>query len=295
MTNIQIESFLMLCKYMNISAASEALFITQPALSRTIRSLEKELGYQLFVRKQGTRHMSLSPEGEEFYTIASGMKRLYTQAKEIHSKSLHRSFHIAASPSLFRMFLPEACIRFRKEHPDVELAVDMLHSNASFQQVRTGRIDMALVCENYIDPAVRSVPLFREDIVLICSRGMFPDGPVHPSCLDRSKAVIIKWNPEYRYWFEHWFGKDFEVPQLHLMSANSEFFRYLSDFWAILPSFFASQVVDDADVEFHQLTGTVPSRFCYCIYPPDSKQDLQQEIVRILRSSIPDTPTIHPM
>ena len=280
---------------MNISAASEALFITQPALSRTISALEKELGYPLFVRKQGTRHMSLSPEGEEFYTIASKMKRLYTQAKEIHSKSLHQSLHIAAPLSLFRMFLPEACLSFRMLHPEVELTIDTLHSNASFQQVRTGQIDMALVCENYIDPGVRSTPLFHEDIVLVCSTGMFPDGPVHPSSLDRSKAVIIKWNSEYRYWFEHWFGKDFEAPQLHIMSGNSEFFRYLTDFWIILPSIFASQITADSDTELHQLIGVNPHRYCYCIYSPDNKTELKRDMLDILRSSIPSDPTIHPM
>ncbi len=296
MTNNQIEAFLVLCKYLNISAASEALFITQPALSRTIRALETELGYPLFLRRQGSRRIALSAEGEAFYTIASEMKQLYQQAKTIHEEMNHRSFSLTAPPSLFRTFLPQACIRFKEAYPEVRFSVDMLHSSTSFQQVRKNIVDMAVVNENYIDPSVRSIPLFREDIALICSRGMFPEGAVNPADLNREKAVIVKWNPEYRYWFEHWFGKDFEVPQMHLLSGNTELFRYFTDFWAILPASLVKQIAEDVGLDMHPLTGSCPSRFCYCVHRMDEeKQDLHQAMLQILRDCIPHSSTIHPL
>lgn len=56
MTNTQLEAFLTLCRYGNITQAAEHLFITQPALSRLIKSLESELGYTLF-RCSATRFL----------------------------------------------------------------------------------------------------------------------------------------------------------------------------------------------------------------------------------------------
>jgi len=48
MTLSEIEAFLAVIKYGTISAASEKLFISQPALSRRIHAIEEELGYGLF-------------------------------------------------------------------------------------------------------------------------------------------------------------------------------------------------------------------------------------------------------
>lgn len=81
MTNTQLEAFLTLCRYGNITQAAEHLFITQPALSRLIKSLESELGYTLFNRGKGQRQAVLTEEGQRFRAIAVDMDRLYRQAK----------------------------------------------------------------------------------------------------------------------------------------------------------------------------------------------------------------------
>ena len=59
MTEREIEAFLTIVRNGSISAAVEVLYVTQPALSRRIRALEQELGYQLFIRKKGLRNVCL--------------------------------------------------------------------------------------------------------------------------------------------------------------------------------------------------------------------------------------------
>ena len=53
MTHPEIEAFLLAAKTGTITAAAEQLYVTQPALSRRIRSLEAELGYSLLKRGRG--------------------------------------------------------------------------------------------------------------------------------------------------------------------------------------------------------------------------------------------------
>ena len=48
MTNLEIEAFLAVVRLGSITAAAQAIFITQPALSRRLQTLEEELGYPLF-------------------------------------------------------------------------------------------------------------------------------------------------------------------------------------------------------------------------------------------------------
>lgn len=52
MTELEIDAFLNIVKYGSITKAAEILYISQPALSRRIKSLESELQYKLFIRQK---------------------------------------------------------------------------------------------------------------------------------------------------------------------------------------------------------------------------------------------------
>ena len=66
MTVQQLECFAETARTLSFARAAEILNVTQPSVSRQIGSLEKELGVRLFART--TRHVSLTPEGELFFT-----------------------------------------------------------------------------------------------------------------------------------------------------------------------------------------------------------------------------------
>ena len=63
-----LDGFLAVARTGNFSRAAETLFITQPALSRTIAELEQTVGCKLFLRSQ--RPVALTPQGEVFYRWA---------------------------------------------------------------------------------------------------------------------------------------------------------------------------------------------------------------------------------
>ena len=62
MTLLEIEAFLAVVKYSNLSTAAQNLFITQPALTRRIQIMEQELGYPLFIRRKGQREAQLTDQ-----------------------------------------------------------------------------------------------------------------------------------------------------------------------------------------------------------------------------------------
>ena len=79
----QIESFLVLAQRLNFTQAANDLFMAQPALSRLIAALEKELEVQLFHRN--SRGVSLTPAGEAFLrecpAILDGYRRSASAAQ----------------------------------------------------------------------------------------------------------------------------------------------------------------------------------------------------------------------
>lgn len=71
MTNLDIETFWAVVQHGTMTAAAEALYITQPTLSMRIRALEERVGTPLFVRSKGQRHITLTAAGQKFLTLAA--------------------------------------------------------------------------------------------------------------------------------------------------------------------------------------------------------------------------------
>lgn len=71
MTQSEIEAFFEIIKSGSISAAAQNLFVSQPALTRRIQTLENELGYSLFERKKGQKKIALTDKGTAFISVAN--------------------------------------------------------------------------------------------------------------------------------------------------------------------------------------------------------------------------------
>lgn len=67
----QIEAFLAIARYLNLSKAGAALFTSQPSLSRTLKRFEEGVGMQLFMRSN--QGMALTGEGESLYAVLEPM------------------------------------------------------------------------------------------------------------------------------------------------------------------------------------------------------------------------------
>ncbi|MDO4519933.1 MAG: LysR family transcriptional regulator [Eubacteriales bacterium] len=115
----QIKYVLEIYRTSSMRAAAEKLFVTQPALSASIRELEQELGITIFERSN--RGVSITTEGREFLTYAKKAAAQYEiieerylskdRNKEKFSVSTqHFSFSIKAFANVLRQFSPEKYI-----------------------------------------------------------------------------------------------------------------------------------------------------------------------------------------
>ena len=88
MTSSEIKAFFEIIKSGSISAAADNLFVTQPALTRRIQTLESELGYSLFQRNKGQKSIQLTEKGKAFISIAHQMEDLWQEALDIKEMEL---------------------------------------------------------------------------------------------------------------------------------------------------------------------------------------------------------------
>jgi len=122
MSDFRLKVLLEVKKHLNFSKASEALFITQPAVSKHIKALEDELGVQLFERtKQGVK---LTLEGEKYSLFAEEILNLYEEGKFVMNQvnnTYEGTLKIGASTTIAQYILPKTLAQFASQHKGIEI------------------------------------------------------------------------------------------------------------------------------------------------------------------------------
>ena len=140
--------FLTLAREENISKAAEALYITQPTLSRQLAELEKELGAQLFIR--GKRGITLTEEGmllrrraEEMAELEDKVQREFRERGEILSGNIA----IGAAETNAAAILPDAIAKFRNKYPGVTFDMQTDTAEHVKERIDRGLLDIGLLVE----------------------------------------------------------------------------------------------------------------------------------------------------
>ncbi len=121
---IHIREFVMLAECLNFGEAAERLFISQSALSKHIRAMERELEAPLFVRT--TRSIRLSDAGQLYLPYARQMAALYTDAQialDGLSRRASTSLTIAVMQNPQYYDLAKYITGFRQAHPDLTFSM----------------------------------------------------------------------------------------------------------------------------------------------------------------------------
>ena len=159
-----MDYFLAITREGNISAAAEALHVSQPALSRQIKDLEKELGVTLFER--GSRKIRLTEEGMILRRRAEEMVRLM-QITEGEIRQSHNTIsgevHIGAGESLSFHHLSEIAGKIHKSYPDIRFYITSGDTADLIEQLNTGLIDVALIFTDYDHSLYQGIRLPNED------------------------------------------------------------------------------------------------------------------------------------
>jgi DNA-binding transcriptional LysR family regulator len=149
----------------SFTRAAEQLFITQPALTRTVRQLESLLGTDLIDR--GTHPISLTPAGEEFLSYTSRI--LNHLELGLAAVREHATVRLGFSWLLPDPWAQEAVTGFEEATGD---SVSLIRCDDPLAAVGEGRIDVALVRgEVTVTRDIRVVRLFAETRVAVCATG----------------------------------------------------------------------------------------------------------------------------
>ncbi len=135
----------------NISHAADALFISQPAISKSISNLEKGLGVTLFSRT--SRGVSLTEEGEILFQhigrAFDSINQAEDEIKKIHDLGIGQ-LKIGVSTSLCKHILLDYLKDFIDEYPHIKITIRCHSTRNTLKLLEEGKIDLGLICETDI-------------------------------------------------------------------------------------------------------------------------------------------------
>src|SRR3984885_14296149 len=164
----QIKNFLVLCDTLNFRKAAEQINIVQPALSRQIQLLEREIGATLFNRNTGA--VTLTGAGvffqKEAQRILQDVNKTIIRTAQLHNGEAGE-VRITHSSSAMNTVVPAFLLKVKNKWPELKT---IAQETSNFQQIEmllARKTDMGVAPNIMLPPEVGSKILYKENFVLI--------------------------------------------------------------------------------------------------------------------------------
>lgn len=196
MNTRQIQYAVELSKTRNMSQVAERLGISQPALSKQILNLEKELEVKLFDRS--TTPMTLTAAGEHF--IQRAQELLYQEDELLRSLEAYKSGEsgrlvIGISPFRSQYLIPVVAQKIKARYPGVQIVLHEAGSDQLRREAAEGKYDLAVVNLPVDGAALDVTELEPDTMVLTVPKGMaagLPDTTFGaPACIDLNQCAHL--------------------------------------------------------------------------------------------------------
>ncbi len=164
----QLRAFYHAAKSQHFTKAAKELFITQPAITAQIKSLESACNLTLF-RKKG-RKLYLTNEGRILYEQVSKVFEYEKEIEKTISGLLNLSvgvLRVGTTKTYARYLMPSLVSRFLKIHPDIKIVVNEGTSKDMILDLLEFRNDVAIMSKVVARDEVSYTPFRREELVLI--------------------------------------------------------------------------------------------------------------------------------
>ena len=214
----------------SFTSAGQQLHLSQSAVSRQILLLEEELKEQLFLRLG--RKIRITPAGT---TLLGLSERMFEDLERTRASILDNQRTVSGTVRLVGgmtvclYVFPPLLQAFRKEHPGVEVKLTPGATPRLIRQLRTGGADLGLLTLPIDDPNLVSVPVMREELMLVTA-------PTHPLAKRRQVTprdligqpfVLFEAGSNSRKTIEEFFVREQIAPKVVTETENVEIIKAL--------------------------------------------------------------------
>lgn len=252
----------------NITRTAQSLFISQPALTKRIRQIEKEFGVQIVHR--GRRGVHFTPQGEYLVKCADEMLVKLRKIKENLANmdsDVRGTLRLGVSNYFTRYKLPALLRLFKDQYPDVEFHVTTGWSKDVYKLVYNQDVHIGFVRGNYHWPDRKHL-LFEETICIVSKSKIEIDE------LPALARIDYQTDPLLKALIDDWWAENYAEPPLIGMEVDkADTCREMVDNglgYAILPRFILNGNKDLFTIDLADKNGKPILRNTWMFYHAES-------------------------
>ena len=213
----------------SFTGAGHRLHVSQSAISRQVLLLEEELHEPLFVRMG--RRVKLTPAGESVLELSHRvLDDIRETSSVIHDKqkTLSGTLSMVGGMTVCLYVFPHLIKEFRKHHPQVDIKIAVGGTVRLQRLVRTRQADLALLTLPIDDSMLTSVPVLREELMLVMPAGhplASTRGAVPVSALVGQPFVVFENGSNTRRTQDEFFVREQIKPRVVAETENVEIIK----------------------------------------------------------------------
>ena len=212
---------------LNVSGAAEALYTSQPGISKQVRLLEEELGVRVFVR-HGKRLAALTPAGEAVVTTARRalreLENLRRVGAEFHNEDVGE-LAIATTHTQARYVLPPVIRDFAERYPRVKVILHQGNPEQVAAQTASGEVDIGIATEAVtLRDELVTLPCYQWNRCVLVPRGhpLSGSGPLTLEAIARYPIITYDFSFTGRSKINAAFDAEGIVPNVVLTALDAD-------------------------------------------------------------------------
>lgn len=264
-----------------ITHAADRLFLSQPSLSRSLQTLEKELGTPLFQRRQG--QLVPTYAGELFCQWARETLRTHKQLQQKLSEITMQQrylIRLGISPHRSHLFLPAILTKFYEKHPDCELHLLEKPTFELKELLGKGKLDLLIDLPHHDTVNFQNELLAEEKIILAVPVSFLNRIPMVDNSTDTLPLSALEGLPFVLMSPDHVIGRICErmcrtasfQPDVRLYGSSLEGLLNLTRKQlgiTFVPEVMRAEPSDEEDVRYFYVADSQSSRQICMVYPKE--------------------------
>ena len=277
--NINLEYykvFYEVAKHGNITKASQSLFISQPAITQTIKKLETKLGTTLFIRsKQG---ITLTDIGNQVFKHVNSAILEFGVIEDLIKNNqllLSGNLKIGCSTNLAKKILSNPILNFSKEFPNIVITQNDSIQHTMLKQLEFGELDICFTQKNNEITTMDFVKIFDDEFVFVYSPTQ-----IH------SKNCILQANGSFnRKIFDEYIKNNIDFDQItQIAGYNLAIDLAIQGFgYAFVPKYLATDYITENKLSILQNNINTPSIEYGYYYNKNNLTKITQKFIEFIK------------
>lgn len=156
----------------SMTAAAQALFISQPTVSQAISELENYYGIKLFDRL--AKHLFITDKGAQLLSYARHITDLVTEMEQaMKNPDQHGLIKVGASLTIANYLLPDLVSNFSQQYPLIKVQAITKNTKDIESLVMKNAIDFAIVEGSIHSPDIIENVFMEDKLILVCGKTHF--------------------------------------------------------------------------------------------------------------------------